>query len=911
VFHTDGLGRTWKTESPIDGVNVATTVTTFDGADRPKLVTTSAPMLHGASPGQLQTVSVENHYDKEGNVLRVDRWSTPNAANVGVITTRWNYDAAGRAFREWAPDATPGDSLDNPRDSTVYDLAGNPTVVITRRGDTIRTRFDLMNRPEWRSTSARRYASHNDRGIPTRHTPLTCASGEVNNIHRPYPYYPSNYSDCSLTIPGDTVVFGYDVMGNLRSADNRYAKVRRGYHLNGQLLADTLKVQTLALNDTTKHVYVLGYTYDLNGRRTVMQHPGQLAPVSNAVTRYAYDPLTGELARVTDPLNNAFGFTYDQRGQLGQRSLPAGASQRYGYDDGGRIANEAIAVPTVPYGVPLDSTTMAYDDRGKLLYSRNWRVQNEWTSNLYSGLGHLVEYEQRTTALNQANQSFSHVATGSYRYDALGNTYQTLSSTVLTRHNNTTQTTTTGGTSTYQPGTGRQTRVSPGSGSSTEYFYDLSGNQDFQATGSGTSATDRASYYGGDGKLRFAELRSVTGVSPQHLTFEEYRYDPLGRRVLVHTRKWCEGAAQGECAFSTVRRTVWDGDQTLYEIQMEDSDAWRENDSQRSPLSYNSAAGFDPNPQVGRVLLTHGPGIDQPLSVIRMNYGDTYAGTSHVEWPTFTVIPIWNYRGRAPYVIFSNGGRTLSHPAGQVQLGTVWRLAKEAYGPAANAEVTSNDGMHQVWLGSVMDDQQDASGLLYRRNRYYDPATGRFTQEDPIGLAGGVNVYGFAAGDPVSYSDPYGLCIRIWRPECRNKSSAVTYGDVVHLIYHPSRLLSMGYTRDRAAQMVAARQKRWGTDEVGAAKANAFRHIYGSCDLTRKHGMRAARQMTSSHERTWRRGDTAQEMDSRNDLGNNEIGLQAGNSDENQHFTCENVADREVETGHYYGAGGETGGQNE
>ena len=61
-------------------------------------------------------------------------------------------------------------------------------------------------------------------------------------------------------------------------------------------------------------------------------------------------------------------------------------------------------------------------------------------------------------------------------------------------------------------------------------------------------------------------------------------------------------------------------------------------------------------------------------------------------------------------------------------------------------------------MGSLIRDQQDASGLLYRRNRYYDPGTGRFTQEDPIGLAGGLNLYGYAAGDPINYSDPFGLC---------------------------------------------------------------------------------------------------------------------------------------------------------
>jgi RHS repeat-associated protein len=53
--------------------------------------------------------------------------------------------------------------------------------------------------------------------------------------------------------------------------------------------------------------------------------------------------------------------------------------------------------------------------------------------------------------------------------------------------------------------------------------------------------------------------------------------------------------------------------------------------------------------------------------------------------------------------------------------------------------------------------RKDASGLTFLRNRYYDPSTGRFTQQDPIGLAGGLNLYGYAGGDPINFSDPFGL----------------------------------------------------------------------------------------------------------------------------------------------------------
>jgi RHS repeat-associated protein len=69
-------------------------------------------------------------------------------------------------------------------------------------------------------------------------------------------------------------------------------------------------------------------------------------------------------------------------------------------------------------------------------------------------------------------------------------------------------------------------------------------------------------------------------------------------------------------------------------------------------------------------------------------------------------------------------------------------------------------GYEHYWFGSLAVGMRDASGQMYMRNRYYDPATGQFTQPDPVGIAGGLNVYGFAAGDPVTYTDPFGLKAR-------------------------------------------------------------------------------------------------------------------------------------------------------
>ncbi len=56
----------------------------------------------------------------------------------------------------------------------------------------------------------------------------------------------------------------------------------------------------------------------------------------------------------------------------------------------------------------------------------------------------------------------------------------------------------------------------------------------------------------------------------------------------------------------------------------------------------------------------------------------------------------------------------------------------------------------------------DSLGFYYYRHRIYDPHTGRFTSEDPLGFVDGVNRYVYCANNPVNWTDTFGLEVNMY-----------------------------------------------------------------------------------------------------------------------------------------------------
>ena len=87
----------------------------------------------------------------------------------------------------------------------------------------------------------------------------------------------------------------------------------------------------------------------------------------------------------------------------------------------------------------------------------------------------------------------------------------------------------------------------------------------------------------------------------------------------------------------------------------------------------------------------------------------------------------------------------------------VWERNLDIYGRVKTEEALGEKNFIPFRFQGQYEDEE--IGLYYNRFRYYSPEEGCYTQQDPIGLAGGnPTIYGYVC-DPNWWLDPFGLKI--------------------------------------------------------------------------------------------------------------------------------------------------------
>jgi len=122
---------------------------------------------------------------------------------------------------------------------------------------------------------------------------------------------------------------------------------------------------------------------------------------------------------------------------------------------------------------------------------------------------------------------------------------------------------------------------------------------------------------------------------------------------------------------------------------------------------------------------THGPGIDEPLIL---------------------------QKGEVSFFYHADGLGSIT------ELTDITGAVAKTYSYSSFGKIESetNPTFFQPYTFTAREFDPETD-LYFYRARYYDLSVGRFTQEDPIGFAGGLNFYAFVQNNPTTSIDPFGL----------------------------------------------------------------------------------------------------------------------------------------------------------
>ncbi|MEV4640471.1 RHS repeat-associated core domain-containing protein [Actinoplanes sp. NPDC049548] len=561
---------------------------------------------------------------------------------------------------------------------------------------------------------------------------------------------------------GHTTTYAYDTAGNLTTATDPAGRVTR-YTYDS---AGSVRTVTDPAGKTSTFAYRgadLATVTDPLGRvtRQFTDAVGRVTAITDpagAVTRLAYDRLN-QITQVTDALGARTTLAYDAAGNLtgltdarGNTSSwaydasdrpvsfrdPLGRTATTGYDAAGQVATatnrrgitttfgyDLLHRPTtVAYGSE-SSVTMAYDPVGRLASVTDTAAAGPTT----------LDYDAFDRPVRVAGPQ----GTIRYAYDALG---RRTSATVAGRP---------AVTYDYDAADGL-TRVAQDGHGTVGVEYDDAGRAAVTTLPGGWA---RAAEYDDAGQLTGLTYRHDGDVKGA-LT---YRYDRAGRIVategsLARVRL---PAARADLQYDAANRLTASGGTTL----SYDADGNLTGDGTRS-YQWNA-----------RGQLTGVTGGGQTAGFAYDGFGRRTARTVNGSTTGFLNdddMPVRELDGTTATAELLGGGvdqwfsrsgpegrRTfLTDAAGStIGLGDDSGAIRSTYGyePYGAASRTGDaSGNTLTYTGR----EDDGTGLMYYRARYYSPTLQRFISEDPIGAAGGANLYAYAADAPTNFTDPSG-----------------------------------------------------------------------------------------------------------------------------------------------------------
>ncbi|WP_256218031.1 RHS repeat-associated core domain-containing protein [Burkholderia contaminans] len=418
------------------------------------------------------------------------------------------------------------------------------------------------------------------------------------------------------------------------------------------------------------------------------------------------------------------------------RTLPSKIDQRTAYDRAGRLAQRTVQRANAP--APLAERRYRYDAAGQLVQIEDNR--RGLTDYRYDPVGRLLESigpaGKERFAFDPASNIIDPARVEAPRTESRPSPVRATESTLPAE---------------VPKVLGNLLKQYAG-----EHFaYDARGNLVHRRSPAGEQRYEWNAF----NRMTAATVEEVTRRSESR-----YYYDALGRRIAKEVN--------GE-------RTVfgWDGDTLAYESGEQGSTHYLYEAGSFVPMVQYVSASVDGFETPSRRETDRYVPEDDPLQRLPERVGEAHAFYYHCD------------QIGTPQLLTDDEGDV------------VWEASYKAWGEAREVIARASKAAGIVprnplrFQGQQVDDE---TGLHYNRHRYYDPISGRFVSKDPIGLAGGINVYQYAS-NPVQWVDPFGLAPKPRSPVARADGAGATPAELAASVGGPTAGSRVGISDCRQA----------------------------------------------------------------------------------------------------------------